>query len=204
MLNLNREEGIEESLLVARAVLRPTVKAAISLKKYESNFSDINLNSLVDALTEQTSLVTDGDTSRAETMLAAQAHTLDAIFNNLAQRAAANMGEYLDATETYLKLAMRAQTQCRSTWEALSAIKNPPVAGYVRQTNIAHGHQQVNNGAAMEAGVSRTGKSINPPNELLEKNDGERLDIGETSTPSGTNQDLETVGKINRAKDGRG
>jgi hypothetical protein len=75
-------------------------------------------------------------------MLTAQAHTLDAIFNSLAQRAALNMGEYIQACETYLKLALRAQSQCRTTWEALATIKNPPVMGYVRQANIAHGPQQ--------------------------------------------------------------
>ena len=77
---------------------------------------------------------------------------MDAIFNNLAQRAAMNMGEYLDATDTYLKLALRAQSQCRSTWEAVSTIKHPPMAGYM-QANIAHGPQQVNNSPSPEGGA---------------------------------------------------
>ena len=95
-------------------------------------------------LTEQTKVAIDGDLNRGEAMLTAQAHTLDAIFNCLAQRAAVNMGEYIDTVEAYLKLALRAQSQCRTTWEALSAIQNPPLASYVKQANIAHGHQQVN------------------------------------------------------------
>ena len=41
--------------------------------------------------------------------------------------------------DTYLKVALRAQSQCRATWEALGTIQNPPVMGYVRQANIAHG-----------------------------------------------------------------
>ena len=52
-----------------------------------------------------------------------------------------NMGEYLHAAEAYLKLGLRAQSQCRATWEVISAIKHPPVAGYVCQANISHGHQ---------------------------------------------------------------
>lgn len=198
-LNLNMEEGVEDSLVVARAVLRPAVKAAVSLRKYDNNFSDVDLNSLVEALAEQTQLATDGDTSRAETMLAAQAHTLDAIFNNLAQRAAANMGEFLEATDTYLKLALRAQSQCRTTWETLSAIKNPPVMGYVKQANISHGHQQVNNGSAHESPCA--GEKVNPQNELLEEKDGERLDFGATSAAGRTNQDMATVGEIDRTED---
>jgi mRNA interferase RelE/StbE len=53
---------------------------------------------------------------------------------------------FFDTTERYLRLALRAQSQSRATWEALIAIKNPPPVGYLRQTNIAHGPQQVNNG----------------------------------------------------------
>lgn len=68
-----------------------------------------------------------------------QAHILDAIFNNLARRAI--NAEYLDNLDRYLKLALGAQSQCRATWEALATIKNPPVTGYVRQANIAHGPQ---------------------------------------------------------------
>jgi len=37
-----------------------------------------------------------GDLSRSGTMFTAHAHTLDAIFNILARRAALNMGEYMN------------------------------------------------------------------------------------------------------------
>jgi len=200
-LKLVKKEGVEEALSIARAVLRPTIQSASTLKMYEKKFGEIGLAELVEALTEQTALAIDGDMSRAEAMLTTQAHTLDAIFNNLAQRAAMNMGEYLDATDTYLKLALRAQSQCRTTWEALSAIKNPPVAGYVNQANIAHGPQQVNNSPAPEAGASRTGEEENPQNKLLEKTDGKRLDAGTTGTAGRTDQDMATVGSVDRAKD---
>jgi hypothetical protein len=64
---------------------------------------------------------------RAVAMLTTQAHTLDAIFNNLARRAV--NAKYLNNLDIFLKLALRAQSQCRSTWEALSATKNSPVFG---------------------------------------------------------------------------
>ena len=200
-LRLPLEEGASEALSMARSVLQPTVQAATSLIRFENKFGDLDLTSLVEALTEQTSLAIDGDMSRAEAMLATQAHTLDAIFNNLAQRAALNMGEYIDTVDTYLKLALRAQSQCRSTWEALSAIKNPPLAGYVKQANIAHGHQQVNNGPVDKAATSRTGEKENAQNKLLEAKDGKRLDTGTARTASGINQDMETVETIDRPKD---
>jgi hypothetical protein len=71
-----------------------------------------------------------------------------------------------DQMETCLKLALRAQNQTRTTWEAVSRLQNPAV--YMRQTNIAH-NQQINN------------KPDNPQNKLLEQQHGERLDFGTAS-----------------------
>ena len=50
------------------------------------------------------------------------------------------MGEYLLATETYLRLALKAQSQCRATLETLAAIKNPPVI-FAKQANVTTGPQ---------------------------------------------------------------
>jgi hypothetical protein len=43
-----------------------------------------------------------------------------------------------------MRLALKAQSQCRATLEALANIKNPPVV-IARQANFAAGPQQVNN-----------------------------------------------------------
>jgi hypothetical protein len=53
--------------------------------------------------------------------------------------------------EPLLKLAMRAQGQCRATVKTLAQIKYLQALVITRQTNIAHGHQQVNNGVSHEA-----------------------------------------------------
>ena len=159
---------------VARTVLRPTVQAAVTLKDYGKSWGDLDLIGLIDSLTEQTKASNDGDLSRAEAMLTTQAHTLDAIFNNLASRAI--KAEYMNNLDTYLKMALRAQSQCRSTWEALATIKNPPIMGYVRQANIAHGPQQVNNSTTDDTPRARENQNLQ--NKRMEKKDGERLDTG--------------------------
>jgi hypothetical protein len=69
---------------------------------------------------------------------------VDAIFASLARRAQMNMGEYMNAVDRYMRLALKAQGQCRATLETLAAIKNPPVV-FAKQANIAQGPQQVNN-----------------------------------------------------------
>jgi len=176
----------------ARTVLRPTVQAALTFNEYGKPFGDLDLTELVDSLTEQTTAVIDGDLGRSEAMLTVQAHTLDSIFNNLAQRAINS--KYLDHLDRYLKLALRAQSQCRATWETLAAIKNPPIV-YAKQANIAQGHQQVINAPAAEGEASRTGKNKNPPNQLLEKTDGQRLDTRTQATPIRANQEVEAVGE---------
>lgn len=189
----------DQAVAIARTVLRPTVQAAVTLKEYGKSYGDLDLGGLIDTLTEQTRASSDGDLKRAEAMLTTQAHTLDAIFNNLARRAI--NAEYMDNLDRYLKLALRAQSQCRSTWEALATIKNPPVAGYVRQANIAHGPQQVNNASAAPAGAPRAGENQNLQNKLLEEKDGERLDPGTACTPGRADPEMATLGEVDRAED---
>jgi hypothetical protein len=61
-----------------------------------------------------------------------------------------------------MRLALKAQAQCRATIETLATMKNPPLV-IAKQANISAGHQQVNNGAPSRAEVSS-----NQPNELFE------------------------------------
>lgn len=193
-----RPDDTEEAAL-ARTALRPTVLAALSVRDFDNALGDLSITALVDALSEQCRNVSGGDLGRAEAILAAQAHTLDAIFNNLARRSAANLGEYLNAAETYLRLALKAQAQCRATLEALAEIKNPRPVAFVKQANIAHGPQQVNNGSPAPA-HARTEDSENQPNELLavKHEQGERLDPGAAATAGGSNPELAAVGAQHR------
>lgn len=186
---------------LAHSSLRPTVQAALTLLNYNKDFGEMSINTLVGDLSKQCELANNSDLSRAEAMLMAQAHTLDSIFNSLARRAALNMGEYINAAETYLRLALKAQTQCRATLETLAYIKNPPTA-FIRQQNVAV-NQQVNNrdhsdpiptGAPAPARVeiSKSG------NELLSEDNHAALDSNRASTTGGINSQLETVGAIHR------
>lgn len=185
----------DKDLTIARTILRPTVQAAVTLQEYNKPYADLHLSGLIDALTEQTAATIDGDLKRGEAMLTAQAHTLDTIFNTLARRSSG--AEYMDKLEHYLKLALRAQSQCRATWETLATIKNPPMVGYVKQAIIAHGHQQVNNTPPTANEMSRARENQNLQNKLLEEKDGERLDIGTTGTTGRADPAMATVGEVN-------
>jgi len=190
----------EEGVTIARAVIRPTVQAAVTLSEYNKGTAALDLNGLITSLTEQTDAAIGGDLKRGEAMLAAQAHTLDAIFNNLARRAALNMGEYMGACDTYLRLALRAQAQSRATWEVLATMQNPPMANYVAQANVAH-MQQVNNASVEPNNASRARGNPIPQNKLLEENHGERLDTRTTGTTGRADPAMETVGEVDGAED---
>jgi hypothetical protein len=108
------------------------------------------------------------------------------------------MGEYIGAAETYMRLALKAQSQCRATIETLALMKNPQAVTFVRQANVAHGPQQVNNVPQPSSNqASRARESENRPNKLLEQQHGERLDPGAAQTTLGTDPALATVGEIN-------
>ena len=154
------------------------------------------------ALAEQAKLASDGNLERAEAMLLIQAHTLDAIFNNLARRAALNAGEYLGACETYLRLALKAQSQCRATLETLATVKNPPPVAFVRQAHIAHGPQQVNNGPLPASGEpSRARESENQQSRLLEQQRHEWVDTRAPQAAVATAPTVAPVGALNGAAD---
>ena len=132
------------------------------------------IGDLVDELAHQVKTVQDGKLARPEALLTAQAHTLDLLFNRLLRRAMGS--DTIPPFEANMKMALRAQAQCARTIEVLSALKNPPVV-IARQANVTTGPQQNNFGTA----PSRARETENPPTELLEAQDGERLDIGTTA-----------------------
>ena len=185
---------------LAQVGLLPTINAAILVRDFTKiNEQELDLWSIRDELLRHVDAVKKGDLSRAEAILISQAHSLSAIFSNLAHRARANMGEYIEAAERYMRLALKAQNQCRATLETLAAIKNPPVL-FARQANISHGPQQVNNGNIQCSTHARAENFENEPNKLLEATHGERLDPL-TSRITGTeDQELVTMDALDRPK----
>lgn len=183
--------------------------ATLAVDFSKGNYGELSLTECIGELAKKTRSVHKGDLQDAETLLTAQAFALDAIFMSLARRAQMNMGEYLDAADRYMRLALKAQGQCRATLETLANIKNPPVI-VARQANIAHGPQQVNNTlnkvdgsfeTSTHAGAgARAGNSKSVQNELLEdkSHEAERMDFGTAGATGRGDPALETVGKIHR------
>lgn len=160
------------------------------------------LNELVKATRAAVGRASKGETGQADGLLTSQAIALNAVFLEMSRRAALNMGEHLGAMETYMRLALKAQSQCRTTLETLAEIKTPRAVAFVKQANIAAGHQQINNGqrsdeAATLQPVRAGGKRR--PNELLEDvQDAQWLDPGAAPATGASNPEMATLGTGNR------
>jgi hypothetical protein len=130
--NLNVEQNPNETgaQAVARKLLEPQLRHALISSAYADKMlgSQIEAPGIMDYVNhmqEVTGMAETGDLSIASRLLASQAITLDAMFTELARRAAINMSEHLEASERYGRLALKAQSNSRATLEALTKLHQP-------------------------------------------------------------------------------
>jgi len=204
-LTLPQFQGETPAAAAARNKMRPALQAAVTLASW-GNFHLAPLkaadpNEVLKELEKRAKAVSANDLSRLEELLTNQTHTLDAIFNDCARIAHLNRGEYLNAFERYMRIALKAQSQCRSNVEALAEIKNPKSFTVVGQANVAHGPQQVNNGVSGAVlAPAHARENANQPNELLEHSNAERLEPLPTSEASARHPQVASVDEIDGAK----
>ena len=171
-----------------------SVLSAVTLKRYLGGGDALEMPDLVVEMRKAGDEVVNGDMSRVERMLANQAMTLDAIFNDMAQRSRSQ--ETFKGIEVLMRLALKAQAQARSTAEALALLKNPQP--YIRQANMTTGPQQVNNayaGTPSHSGIQSGAENIqSEQNKLLEADHGNYLDTRAQGTASRVNPHMATVG----------
>ena len=164
---------------------------AMTLQAYAGGGAELGITELLAAMRKAGDEVVAGDMGRFERVLTHQFLTLDALFNNLAQRSGRQ--ETFKGIEVLMRLALKAQAQARATAETLALMKNP--MPYIRQANIAHGPQQVNNGQ-----LTHAAKNQNQPNELLEHHHGNFLDTRATPAPGRADSAMAAVEKQHWAK----
>jgi hypothetical protein len=131
---------------IADLALQPGFNAAaVSIEFLSGPGSELTVKGLMESLTDSIEDLSRGDLSHLEAMLFAQAHALQAVFLEMARRAAKH--ERTEHREASLRMALKAQNQCRMTLETLATIKSPPIV-IARQANINQGgQQQINNEA---------------------------------------------------------
>jgi hypothetical protein len=176
-----KDEDQDEA--VAKKLTRPEDQAFLTIRKLHP-IKDVN--TLTKILSQQTADVIGGNMTRAEGMLLSQAHTADALFNSLVMKGLdqTHMAHY----EAFMKLAFKAQSQCRSTLQALSDIINTSVV-YAKQANITNGNQQINNGVT----APRKQENKNYSNELLTEMPTATVDTRRTGETIPVNSVLATM-----------
>ena len=136
--------------------------------------------------------ISNGDMSVIEQMLLNQAFALNMAVNSLASRATRQKD--VSTMHMLMNLSFKAQNQSRATLDSLIQLRQPSQTTFVKQANIANGHQQVNNLGE---------KNTMPQNQLLEDS-YERLDRSTKTAPKRIDSELETMAKVHRGKDARG
>jgi hypothetical protein len=163
-LTIERAPGKTDEQAVAEVALNSAVNAATVVDTYQSNImgDDVDTDALVATLRASMNQSAAGDLSGLEAMLIGQATALQTIFVSLAKRA--HHQQYQRHLEAFLGLALKAQAQSRATIQAVIDLKFPRQATFVKQANIAHGPQQVNNGPNLPGAE----KSESEPIKLLD------------------------------------
>ncbi len=152
--------------------------------------------SLTDGLKKQHKLLQKGDLSGIEAMLVDQTFVLNSMFSRYV--ILGSEAERFSSFQEYYRTALKAQNQCRRTITTLVDLKSPKrSATFIKQQNVGI-NQQINDG---QAPIEIPEKKENPANKLLEENHDARLDTGTPQEAGKGNQEVETVGKIDRAED---
>lgn len=154
--------AVSEKANISGVILNPSLNAAVLIgQSSKSIYGEETINNLTETLDKIVNkVVKEHDLSHCEEMLIGQAEALQSIFTALSRKALNQ--QYLKDYEVFLRLALKAQSQCRATIETLATLKNPPVV-FAKQANIAQGHQQINNGTGLHNDTSQIGSSnFNP------------------------------------------
>ena len=184
---------------VAAIATGPETAAARVIQAAERTTSlddHLDVQALAATLRDQAAIVRSGSLGQAESILINQAAALQSLFARLVERGMAS--DSVPGFEVNLRMALRAQAQCRATLETLAEIKNPTVV-YARQANVTTGPQQVNNGVATPPAPRARDLELEP-SKLLEETDGQWLDTGATSARGRADPHLATVGAVDGAK----
>ena len=199
---LATESERKKATFLAEVATHPSLNAAMVIAGFGGSSGELELKALTLRLSDSVNAVLANDMRGPEAMLYSEAHALQAIFVDLSRRATkqSHMGNY----ESFMRMALKAQNQCRMTLETLATIKNPP-AVFARQANIAHGLQQVNN-AMMPAGEPRAGagKSEKPQNKLSGGSNQLLPDTGAPGAAVDRDPAMATLGTFDRAEVRRG
>ena len=178
------EKGeMSESVKFAKISLSASYMGAILADRFTNSIMPkaAKIGDVESLLGDKITTIQAGDMQPIEAMLIGQAQALQTMFVSLGRQAVTKTG--LQQYTAFMNLALKAQAQSRATIQALTELKYPRQATFVKQANISHGHQQVNTATSTHATAHvRAFENPNSQNELLERQHNEWLDNGTAAT----------------------
>ena len=140
----------------------------------------LDIPQLMAVLKAESGRLSEGKSEGVGPILANQAIALQSLFARLTERALSQNS--MSNIEAFMKLALRAQNQCRATLEALAAINKPPSIHAI-QANVAT-NQQINYSQ----------------NQLLGDDDDLRQDTRTSAAEKAVNPKMEALGEVHGAE----
>jgi len=138
VLEVAGKNDAERDEKIANLALTPGVRHAVLSSRFATGLvggaHELPVPARIGVIGEAMAKGRAGNKAMASDMLTAQAVVLDTMFTELAHRAANNLGHYIDASERYARLALKAQANCRATLEALGKLHQP------REQTVKHVH----------------------------------------------------------------
>lgn len=167
-LKVPAKDGDDLRTATAKALMTPDFRHAMAVNQLHSkNLGKLDfypgVGNFADAIGVNGDKAVNGELAFVSRLLAAQAMTLDNIFVEMTRRMAINMGEHLPATETYARIALKAQANSRATLEALTKLHQP------REQTVRHVHVNEGGQAVIadqfhhHTGGTENGQSVEQP-----------------------------------------
>ena len=130
--------SVERLREIAEQAVDQCVTSSVVVSAFweETNGAAIDPQAGYEAVREQVVEVRKGGLSGAEATLVGQATALNVIFAEMARRGQAALSRPGHAAERYLRLAMRAQQQCRATLHELRNLADRPAKAAETATPI--------------------------------------------------------------------
>ena len=137
-MDVVKRDGEKVGRTLARITLDPQTRNANLAMSFGSQmFGDRLKPEIADSsavLGEEIQRAMKGDLSLVTRIFTSQAISLDTLFTEMAARAGNNLGQYPDTADRYMRLALKAQSACRATLEALTKLHQP------REQTVKHVH----------------------------------------------------------------
>ena len=140
----------------------------------------LDIPQLMAVLKAESERLSEGKSEDIGPILANQALALQSLFSRLTESALSQ--SHMSNIEAFMRLALRAQSQCRATLESLSSLNKAPTV-FAQQANVAT-NQQINYAQ----------------NQLLGDDDELRPDTRAPGAEKAVNPQMEALGKVHGAE----